>query len=171
MNYYRRYSGDYLRDTARLTLTEHGAYTLMLDYYYSDEQPLPVDRDEIYLLVRAMRTADQRAVDKVLSLYFELREDGYHQKRVDAEIAASKSARDNGKLGGRKPAGEPKGKPRQEPKQEPLSGTETGTETGTQEATEFRHPPTSNLQPREESNGGQGTEDLHLRSVRVGGDR
>jgi uncharacterized protein YdaU (DUF1376 family) len=141
MNYYRRYSGDYLRDTARLTLTEHGAYTLMLDYIYSDEQPLPADKAEIYLLVRAMRTEDKRAVDKVLAMFFVLEADGYHQKRADKEIATARSARENGKGGGR-PAGKKK------------TGTATERETGINKSgyenddengTGSRHPPTTNL--------------------------
>ena len=105
MNYYRRYSGDYLRDTARLTLAEHGAYCLMLDYYYSDEQPLPADHAECYILVRAVRSQERRAVDKVLEQYFVLQADGYHHPRVDREIEESRKARarakENGAKGGR----------------------------------------------------------------------
>ena len=144
MNYYRRYSGDYLRDTARLNLTEHGAYGLMLDYIYSDEQPLPADHNEIYLLLRAMRPEDRKAVDKVLSIFFYLADDGYHQKRADKEIATSKQARCNGKMGGR-----------------PQTGTGTGTGTGLETEDEtgivtgivteqwggLGHPPTTNHQP------------------------
>src|SRR5688572_21744205 len=101
MNYYRRYVGDYLRDTARLSMLEHGAYNLLLDYYYADERPLPLDRQELYLMVRAMRPEDRKAVDKVLSLFFTEHADGYHQKRVDHEIAVSRTARGNGGNGGR----------------------------------------------------------------------
>lgn len=119
MNYYRRYVGDYLRDTARLSMLEHGAYTLLMDYSYADESPLPADKDEIYLIVRAMTPADRKAVDKVLATYFTLETDGYHQARIDEEIeraqAASETARDNGRLGGR-------------PKKE--SGGQTGGQTG-----------------------------------------
>jgi uncharacterized protein YdaU (DUF1376 family) len=86
LNYYRRYVGDYLRDTVRLSMLEHGAYNLMLDYYYADEQPLPLERDELYVMVRAMSSADRKAVDKVLSLYFSEAEDGYRHKRADREI-------------------------------------------------------------------------------------
>lgn len=136
MNYYRRYSGDYLRDTARLTLTEHGAYTLMLDYYYSDERALPADHDELYLMVRAMRAEDRKAVEKVLGMFFRLEPDGYHQKRVDHEIAVSKQARTNGKGGGRPPTGIP-------------TGGDTGSGTGdiTGDGGGLGHPPASSLQP------------------------
>lgn len=91
MKYYRRYVGDYLRDTARLSMLEHGAYNLLLDYYYADEKPLPLDKDELYTMVRAMRPEDRRAVDKVLGIYFERRQDGYHQARVDAELATAQA--------------------------------------------------------------------------------
>lgn len=123
MNYYRRYSGDYLRDTARLSLAEHGAYCLLLDYYYSDEQPLPIDKHECYMLVRAVKREDQRAVDKVLDLYFELRADGYHQARVDREIEASQLARETAKANGSKGGRPRKGKTQKQTQDE----TETET--------------------------------------------
>jgi uncharacterized protein YdaU (DUF1376 family) len=140
MNYYRRYSGDYLRDTARLNLTEHGAYTLLMDYYYTSEQPLPLDHDELYLMVRAMKPIDRQAVDKVLVLYFTKEPDGYHQKRVDKEIAVSKSARNNGGKGGRPKTGLPT---------EDETGSQTGQQTGTvtRDGGGLGHPPTSTHQP------------------------
>src|SRR5262249_5439112 len=101
MNYYRRYSGDYLRDTARLSLTEHGALTLLLDYYYAEGGRLPLSLEELCLMVRAVRTEERRAVAKVLELYFTRESDGYHNRRADHEIAMAQQARDNGKRGGR----------------------------------------------------------------------
>lgn len=140
MNYYRRYVGDYLRDTSRLSMLEHGAYTLMLDYYYADERPLPLDKDELYLMVRAMRPDDRRAVDKILATFFKREPDGYHQKRVDHEISVSKQARANGKGGGRPPTGV---------QTETETGLVTGSETGevTETITGSGHPPSTNLQP------------------------
>jgi uncharacterized protein YdaU (DUF1376 family) len=152
MNYYRRYSGDYLRDTSRLNLTEHGAYTLMMDYYYAEEKPLPLDHEELFTMVRAMRQEDRAAVEKVLGLYFTRRVDGYHQKRIDHEIEISKSARTNGKNGGR-----PKTTKATEPVTEQLTGTVTEPVTGKGttgntgdaggEGGGLGHPPTTNLQP------------------------
>lgn len=104
MNYYRRYVGDYLRDTARLTLLEHGAYTLLMDYYYADERALPADKDEIYLMVRAMTPADRKAVDKVLSTYFTLEADGFHQSRIDEELARAHDASETARKAGEKGA-------------------------------------------------------------------
>ena len=91
MNYYRRYVGDYLRDTSRLSLLEHGAYNVMMDYYYADERPLPVDREELCRMVRAVSPAERGAVDKVLGLFFTLLEDGWHQARVDSEIGVAQA--------------------------------------------------------------------------------
>jgi uncharacterized protein YdaU (DUF1376 family) len=140
MNYYRRYAGDYLRDTARLSLTEHGAYTLMLDYYYSDAHPLPLDREEICRMVRAFKSEECKAVDTILHRYFERREDGYHNARADDELQKAapfiEAARENGKKGGRRknPSDNPVGNPK-ETEQEP-GGLPGG-----------QHPPAAILQP------------------------
>lgn len=163
MNYYRRYVGDYLRDTSRLSMLEHGAYNLLLDYYYADEQPLPLDHQELYTMVRAMRPEDRKAVEKILGMYFTRQPDGYHQKRVDHEIAVSKKARDNGKGGGRpKTERQPGFDPdwyekapfietgtitglQTELETEEQTGIETGTITG--DGGGSVHPPTTNHQP------------------------
>jgi uncharacterized protein YdaU (DUF1376 family) len=52
--WYARYPGDYLRDTAHLSLTEHDAYGLLLDHYYSTEKPLPNNKDALYPICRAL---------------------------------------------------------------------------------------------------------------------
>lgn len=151
MNYYRRYVGDYLRDTPRLSVLEHGAYNLLLDYYYADEQPLPTDRLEVYTMVRAMTPADRKAVDKVLDKYFELRDDGWHNKRADHEIDVSKKARDNGKKGGPKGGGGDTGlgTGNENPvnKTPPITGTGQATGTVTGAGGGSVHPPTTNHHP------------------------
>lgn len=106
MNYYRRYVGDYMSDTAMLSLTDHGALNCLLDHYYATEgRKLVRDIEEACRLVRALTQEERQAVEKVLRLYFELREDGYHQPRADREIpiamALIETARQNGTKGGR----------------------------------------------------------------------
>ena len=129
MNYYRRYVGDYMRDTASLSIAEHGAYNLLLDYAYATERPIPSDRDEVLRLLRAFTAEERKAVDKVLSRFWVLGEDGYRNPRVDEELAkASKlieKQKANGALGGR-------------PKK---------TQEETQTETQNNQPPTTNHQP------------------------
>ena len=52
MNWYKRYIGDYQRDTGHLSLVEHGAYTLMLDTYYATSRPLPKEQSVLFRLLR-----------------------------------------------------------------------------------------------------------------------
>lgn len=103
MNYYERHLGDYARDTAHLSMLEHGAYTLLLDRYYATEQGLPAD--QVHRLARARTREERSAVDSVLSEFFTLSNGLWVKNRVQEEIdKANKSieaARVNGKKGGR----------------------------------------------------------------------
>lgn len=106
MNFYKHWIGDYMRDTAHLTLTENGAYRVLLDHYYSTERPLPADLAALSRICRAETKEEKKAVANVVSGYFPLGEDGLrHNKRADAEIAARLHQvlvnREIGKRGGR----------------------------------------------------------------------
>lgn len=94
MNFYKRYVGDYQRDTGHLSIAEHGAYTLMLDAHYGNEKPLPADKTNIYRLVRAMTKPEQLAVDSVLGQFWMLTNEGWINGRASDEIekAAAQSA-------------------------------------------------------------------------------
>lgn len=103
MNYYTFHSGDYLRDTSHLTLIEDAIYRRALDWYYTNESPLPPDFKKIARLIRA--TDYQQEVETVISEFFVLTENGWSQKRCDEEISIyhekADKARQNGRLGGR----------------------------------------------------------------------
>lgn len=88
MNYYEHHIGDYASSTRHLTMLEHGAYRLLLDLYYGTEKPIPVDPRKIFRLVVAASKAEQAAVKTILEEFFELRDDGWHNKRCDMEIMA-----------------------------------------------------------------------------------
>lgn len=113
MNFYKRYMGDYLRDTLRLSMLEDGAYNRLIDCYYSSEEPLPLKKEELYTMTRSLSAKDREAVDKVLDRFFTLTADGYRHKRIDEEIEKSKvkaeANRVNGKSGGRPPKGKTHG--------------------------------------------------------------
>ncbi|HEY0878977.1 MAG TPA: YdaU family protein [Zeimonas sp.] len=87
MNYYEHHLGDYAAATAHLSWDEDMAYTRLLRAYYHHEKPIPVDQREACRLARASTPAQRRAVDTVLREFFDLRDDGWHQKRADEEIS------------------------------------------------------------------------------------
>lgn len=109
MNFYKRYPGDYQRDTGLLSLAEHGAYSLMLDHYYSTERPLPVG-PKLYRLLRCATRADRRAVDAVVGQFWVREDGGLVNLRAKAEIDKAQKIRErnrnNGKRGGRPPGGD-----------------------------------------------------------------
>lgn len=124
MNRYDRYPGDYLTQTLTLSLAQDGAYTRLLDHYYTIEKPIPVD--EVMAVARCRNTEDEAVTQWVLARFFTLTEMGYRHARADKEIAKARprieAARNNGLRGGRPPnkpsglasglaSGEPSGNP------------------------------------------------------------
>ena len=87
MNYYEHHLGDYLRDTAHLSMVEDGAYRRLLDAYYIRETPLPLASRELHRLVRAAAKQDRQAVDVVLREFFIETAGGWVHRRCDREIA------------------------------------------------------------------------------------
>jgi uncharacterized protein YdaU (DUF1376 family) len=101
MHYYPHHIGDYYLDTGHLEPMEDLCYRRLLDLYYSTERPISTETQRVASRLRL----GYEIVETVLKEFFELREDGWHQPRCDAEIAkynalADKS-RENGKQGGR----------------------------------------------------------------------
>lgn len=101
--WYAFYPGDYANDTAHLTLTEHGAYRLLLDHYYMTAKPLSANAEQLLRVCRAFAKPDADALLSVLQTFFVLKKDGYHHKRVDQELAKaqelSEKRRDAAKKG------------------------------------------------------------------------
>ena len=85
MKFYQRHLGDYARDTAHLSLLEHGVYSVLLDRLYATERPIP-DADR-YRVCRATTRAEKAAVDAVLREFFSLCDDSWTNARVNSEIA------------------------------------------------------------------------------------
>lgn len=110
MNYYRRYMADYLSKTANLSLAEHGAYTLLLDYSYLADGVLPGDVDELCRMVRAITPSERQAVTKILNRFFVLGGGQYSNPRAAREIEKAKPAMDAARANGLK-GGRPKNNP------------------------------------------------------------
>jgi len=87
LNYYEHHLGDYLRDTAHLSMVEDGAYRRLLDTYYVKEAPLPLELRDVFRLVRAGSKPERDAVTVVLREFFLETPEGWRHKRCDAEIA------------------------------------------------------------------------------------
>ena len=88
MNYFELHIGDLTEATAHLSMIEDGAYGRLLRKYYATEKPLPADIKQVQRLVAARSKDERDAVETILAEFFELQDDGWHQSRCDAEIAA-----------------------------------------------------------------------------------
>lgn len=147
MNYYERHLGDYSKDTAHLTMIEHGAYGLLLDRYYGTEAGIPAD--QVHRIARARTKEEKAAVDVVLAEFFQLVDGLWINKRAEEEIAKAhvkiNAAKENGKKGGRprkvKPGSE------NETQQKP-GGFSVGSENETQQKA-HQSPDTSHQTPEE----------------------
>jgi len=105
MHYYSHNISDYRADTAHLSAVEHGIYRQLIDWYYLDERPIPTETQVVIRRLRLGSESEIQALKNVLSDFFILQEDGFHQSRCDEEIASyramSQRNRENGKRGGR----------------------------------------------------------------------
>ena len=99
MNYYKRHLGDYAKDTGHLSALEHGVYTLLLDWYYVNEKPIPKT-----LAVRIAR-GNPDETQAVLSEFFKETPDGWIHSYADRVIeeynAKAERNRISGAMGGR----------------------------------------------------------------------
>lgn len=111
MYYYQHHIGDYLKHTAHLTPLEDIAYRRLLDVYYDTETPIPNDIPQVSRRLRI----DPVTVKLVLDEYFQLTDEGYRNKRADAEIAAYHAFLQKQKANGIK-GGRPKSKPTDNPR-------------------------------------------------------
>ncbi len=153
MNYYERYLGDYQRDTATLSLLEHGAYTMLLDTYYATEMPLPAEMARLYRVCRAVTAEEQAAVAYVVEQFFPVGPDGMrHNTRANEEIAKAQArievARNNGRGGGRPPKRKPPDNPAGNPAGNPL-GNPPGNPAANPQETQRQSSPHAIHQKRE----------------------
>lgn len=90
-HWYRFFPGDYLRDTLHLGWFEDCAYRRLIDLYHARGRPIPNDRAYIMRAIRASEPEQQNAVDVILSEFFTLERDGWHQKKCDEELSRTES--------------------------------------------------------------------------------
>lgn len=85
MHYYKRNIGDYAKKAGRLSMLQHGAYTLLIDSCYDREQ-FPT-LEEAIDWTWASSAAEIEAVEFVLRKFFVLEDGRYVQKRIQEEIS------------------------------------------------------------------------------------
>jgi len=97
MHYYKRNIGDYHKKAGKLSILEHGVYTLLIDACY--------DRERFPTLKQATDWAwacskeETKAVEFVLSRFFELVDGVYVQHRIQEEVESyHKNAKTNKRI-------------------------------------------------------------------------
>lgn len=107
MQYYRRYIGDYRRDTGPLTIAEHGVYTIILDEYYAQDGVIPKTYSQLCILCHARTKIERNAVLDIAQRYFPQDSAGVrHHITADKQLAialpAIEKMRQSGKKGANK---------------------------------------------------------------------
>jgi len=84
MHYYKKNIGDYAKKTGRLSMLQHGAYTLLIDSCY-DREKFPT-LEEAIEWSWAITKEEIDAVEFVLKRFFTLENGVYVQSRIQEEI-------------------------------------------------------------------------------------
>jgi uncharacterized protein YdaU (DUF1376 family) len=97
MKFFKFYMGDYLRDTAHLSMAEHGAYFLMLQNYYATQKPLP-SGDALYRMLRAQTKPEKEAIDSIVKQFWVRSAEGITNARADKEIESAAVQADKNRI-------------------------------------------------------------------------
>lgn len=84
MHYFKKNIGDYAKKTGRLSMLQHGAYTLLIDTCY-DRERFPT-MEEAIEWTWASSKEEIEAVEFVLRRFFTLEDGVYVQQRIKEEI-------------------------------------------------------------------------------------
>lgn len=84
MHYYKRNLGDYSKKAGRLSMLQHGAYTLLIDACYDREQ-FPTHKEAVDW-TWASSAAEIEAVEFVLRKFFTLEDGVYKQPEIERDI-------------------------------------------------------------------------------------
>lgn len=94
MHHFPFHIGDYAAATKHLSWDEDLAYRRLLDWYYVNERPLPVDLVRVCRLVIADTDERKAAVTAVLYEFFEETPQGWRHVRCDEEIERMREKQD-----------------------------------------------------------------------------
>ena len=107
MHYYQFNVADYRKDTSHLIPIEHYIYRQLIDWYFLDEKPIPINLKIVIRRLGIDHTDNIDFLEGVLIDFFTEEPDGFHHKRIDKELSDYKEYKNkqsrNGKKGGRPP--------------------------------------------------------------------
>ena len=89
MHYYQFNISDWALHTSHLTLEEDAVYRRLLDFYYDTEAPISNNPDDYIRRLRLVKHRD--IVADILLEFFDLEDDGWHNKAADKAIEKWKS--------------------------------------------------------------------------------
>lgn len=87
MNYWPKHVGPWLAATVTLSAAEEGLYSRLCDWAYKQEQPLPLDTEEVLKISRAKDKTERDTTMSMVARFFVQTDDGYHHERIEKELA------------------------------------------------------------------------------------
>lgn len=88
MHYYKFNIGDFVKDTAHLTLEEEGVYRRLIDLYYTSEKAISLDIKSVSRAIRARGNED--LISEILNEFFIKNKTCFKQTRIEKELKAYK---------------------------------------------------------------------------------
>lgn len=85
------FTGDYLRDTQHLSMSEHGAYLKLLMHCWDQKGPVPLDERKLMGICNARSTDEIEAMRRVIGEFFVRMDDGHYNRRMQSEIERSEA--------------------------------------------------------------------------------
>lgn len=85
---YKRHINNWRQDTAQLTLEQRGAYSELMDWFYSTNGFLPADIKKIHRLLGVQTQSERRAIAEVIKLFFEEKNGFLYQNGCVKELKA-----------------------------------------------------------------------------------
>ena len=83
------YTGDYIRDTRHLSMSEHGAFMMLLIYCWDQKGPAPLDERQLVGICNARSKDEVEAMGRILQEFFVKMSDGWYNRRMQREIERS----------------------------------------------------------------------------------
>jgi uncharacterized protein YdaU (DUF1376 family) len=99
------YWGDYARDTAHLSNTQHGSYLLLIKHYWCTGGPLPDNDEQLWRIACCAGKSEWKRLRPALEKFFVVGDGLWRHKRIDAELAEAQRRVETRRNAGSKGAG------------------------------------------------------------------